>query len=105
MLGIKLGDEGRIKHVYDGTPAQDAGLSAGDVLVALDGLRATAAGIDQRLARYRPGDTLQVHAFRRDELMQFRVKLATRPPSRWTLTVDAGAPRTAAGARRRWLTG
>ena len=45
------------QHVFDGTPAQSAGLSAHDVLIALDGLRVTADNLDKLLARYPPGDT------------------------------------------------
>ena len=102
LLGIKLAD-GKLQHVFDGTPAQQAGLSAGDTLVALDGLRATEANLDQLLARYRPGDTVELHAFRRDELMRFDVRLATRPPPKFTLAVDRKAPRAAQRARARWL--
>jgi len=103
LLGIRLAD-GRLQHVFDGAPAQRAGLSAGDALVALDGLRATeAGGIDRLLARYQPGEVVRVHAFRRDELMAFDVTLAQRAPSKFTLAIDAGAPRAARLARARWL--
>jgi len=102
LLGFKLAD-GKLQHVFDGTPAQRAGLSAGDTLVALDGLRATDASLDKLLARYRPGDTVEVHAFRRDELMRFAVELATRPPPKYMLAIDAKAPRAAQAARARWL--
>jgi predicted metalloprotease with PDZ domain len=102
LLGIKLAD-GRLQHVYDGTPAQQAGLAAGDALVALDGLRATEANLDRLLARYRPGDTVQLHAFRRDELMHFDATLATKAPPKFALTVDPKAGRAALSARARWL--
>jgi predicted metalloprotease with PDZ domain len=102
LLGFKLAD-GRLQYVFDGTPAQQAGLSAGDTLVALDGLRVTDAGLDKLLARYRPGDTVKLHAFRRDELMQFEIKLATKAPPKFTLAVDAKAPKAAQAARARWL--
>lgn len=75
-LGVKTATEGnelKLATVYDGGPAQQAGLSAGDVLVAIDGLRVTAKNLDQMLARKKPGDTLTVHAFRRDELMELRL--------------------------------
>ena len=104
LLGIKLAD-GRVQHVFDGTPAQQAGLSAGDTLVALDGLRATDAGIDRLLVRYQPGDTVRVHAFRRDELLSFDVRLAERPPARFALSVDPAAPKAGHAARARWLGG
>jgi predicted metalloprotease with PDZ domain len=102
MLGIKLAD-GKVQHVYDGSPAQQAGLSAGDVLVALDGLRASEANLDTLLARYRPGDTVPLHAFRRDALLCFDLTLATRAPPKFALTVDPKAPKSAQAARTRWL--
>jgi predicted metalloprotease with PDZ domain len=102
LLGIQVRD-GAITHVFDQTPAQAAGLSGGDMLVALDGLRIGAANIDNLLARYQPGDTVSLHVFRRDELMCFDVKLARQPPARHTLSVDVRAAKAAASARTRWL--
>ena len=101
-LGVKtasIGEQLRLATVYDGGAAQAAGLAADDILVAIDGLRVTPASLDQQLGRYRPGDTLAVHAFRRDELMQFGVRLA--PPANETarLVVKAGANRL----RHAWL--
>jgi predicted metalloprotease with PDZ domain len=63
--------------VHEGGAAHAAGLSAGDLVMAVDGLRVSGAsgGLDAMLARYKVGDTVQVHAFRRDELMTFSVKL------------------------------
>lgn len=81
-LGIKTSGEGsdvKLATVYDGGAAQAAGLSAGDLLIAIDGLRVTPASLDKQLARRQPGETLKIHAFRRDELMSFDVKLA--PPT------------------------
>jgi predicted metalloprotease with PDZ domain len=102
LLGVKFTD-GRLQHVFDGTPAQQAGLSAGDTLVALDDLRVTDVSLDKLLARYQPGDTVQIHAFRRDELMPFQVKLATKAPAKFSLVVDPNASKSAQAARARWL--
>lgn len=66
-LGVKL------THVFDGGMAQVAGLSGGDVVVAVDGLRAT--DLDKSIARFSAGDEVVVHAFRRDELISTQVKL------------------------------
>jgi predicted metalloprotease with PDZ domain len=70
-LGAKL------TQVHEGGPAHQAGLSAGDVVIAIDGLRANGnpPNLDQLFARYRVGDTVTVHAFRRDELLSFEVTL------------------------------
>ncbi|ATE59949.1 M61 family metallopeptidase [Thauera sinica] len=107
-LGIKLGaggGEARIANVFEGGAAQRAGLSAGDVLVALDGLRVSASNLDPILARHAAGDEVDIHAFRRDELMRFRVELAGQPADSVTLKL---VPRPSAGAaqlRRGWLGG
>ena len=54
-----------------------AGLSAGDALIAIDGLRISdTASLERLLTAYEPGQTVQVHAFRRDELHCFTLQLA-----------------------------
>jgi predicted metalloprotease with PDZ domain len=102
LLGVKFAD-GRLAHVFDGSPAQAAGLSGGDALVALDDIRITSVNLDKLLARYRPGDRVRLHAFRRDELRLFDVRLAAKAPSKFTLIADAKAPKAALTARRKWL--
>jgi predicted metalloprotease with PDZ domain len=92
LLGLQLlasgGGDARIGQVFDGGPAQQAGLSAGDVLVALDDLRVTPARLDTLLARYSPGDVVQALAFRREELQRFELRLARQAPPRFVLEVD-----------------
>jgi len=106
-LGIKLAagnGEAKLAHVHDGGPAQAAGLSAGDVLVAFDGLRvANAAGLETQLARRKAGDRVTLHAFRRDELMSFEVELAAAPADAVKLTVASGASPAARALRAGWL--
>jgi predicted metalloprotease with PDZ domain len=67
----------KLTQVHEGGAAHRAGLSAGDILIAIDGLRVNGnpSNLDQLLARYRVGDTVTVHAFRRDELMSFELSL------------------------------
>ncbi|MEF8754047.1 MAG: PDZ domain-containing protein [Accumulibacter sp.] len=77
-LAVKTAGEGselRLATVYDGGPAQAAGLAAGDLLLAIDGLRVTPANLERLLARHRAGDVLRLHVFRRDELMEFSLRL------------------------------
>jgi predicted metalloprotease with PDZ domain len=78
-LGAKTSSENnevRLTTVYTDSAAQQAGLSAGDVLVAIDGVRVTPATLDRQLMRRRAGDRITVHAFRRDELRSFSLQLA-----------------------------
>ncbi|KQV44941.1 M61 family metallopeptidase [Duganella sp. Root336D2] len=79
-LDVNIGRDGadcKLGAVHDGGAAQKAGLSANDLLVAIDGLRVSGnpSNVDALLSRYKVGETVQVHAFRRDELMAFDVVL------------------------------
>ena len=75
-LGLKLADkpEGVVVQAArrDGQAAQ-AGLSAHDVIIAIDGLKASSKLIEQYAKQ---SGSFTVHAFRRDELMQFEVNAA-----------------------------
>ncbi|MDR1064634.1 MAG: PDZ domain-containing protein [Azoarcus sp.] len=104
-LGIKLasGKEARIAVAYDDGPAQKAGLSAGDVLIAVDGLRVDSDKLQKLLSRRRAGERAEIHAFRRDELMRFEVELGVAPADTIKLRVDERAGRKAAELRRGWL--
>jgi predicted metalloprotease with PDZ domain len=105
-LGARLrgGADCTLAAVHDGSAAQKAGLSAGDVLVAIDGLRVTGANLDALLSRYLPGAKVEVHAFRRDELRTAQVKLDGPEVSRYTLSV-ADKRAAARNWRERWLAG
>ena len=77
-LGVRMRAEGKdivLTHVLDSGAAQEAGMSAGDVIVALDGLRIGKEGLDAELAKRRPGARMKIHAFRGDELREFSVRL------------------------------
>jgi predicted metalloprotease with PDZ domain len=104
-LGVRLGSgrEARLATVYDDSPAQRAGLSAGDVLIAVDGLRINADKLPKMLERRRPGERVDIHAFRRDELLCFEVELAAAPADVVKLAVDAKAAKSAEKLRRGWL--
>src|SRR6201996_2468305 len=103
-LGVRLrgGADCTLAAVHEGSAAQKAGLSAGDVLIALDGLRVTGGNLDGLLARYQPGAKVEVHAFRRDELRVTQVKLDGPEVARYTLTASDKRP-AARKARERWL--
>jgi S1-C subfamily serine protease len=69
FLGIGLSDQSgysaaagaQIAQVYDGTPAADAGLAAGDVITAVDGTTISSNDdLSSALAHHRPGDTVRI---------------------------------------------
>jgi len=105
-LGARVraaGTDCAVAAIHDGGAAQKAGLSAGDILVALDGLRITGSNLDTLLMRYLPGATVDIHAFRRDELRVVRAKLDGPEVTRYKLLADDKARAPVRRARERWL--
>ncbi len=91
------------QHVFAGGPAERAGLAAGDIVVAIDGLRASAESLrDAARATPRPATPSTVHAFRRDELDR-RASSSSRPRRSDTcwLALDRRDRRRRARAARR----
>ncbi|MEJ2590992.1 MAG: PDZ domain-containing protein, partial [Candidatus Thiodiazotropha sp.] len=70
---VQKGDAVLLQQVFDHGAAQAAGLSAGDEVIAVDGLRLNAGGMENYIAQTPAGQSFTIHAFRRDELMQFEV--------------------------------
>ena len=102
-LGARLapGANLRVTHLLSGGPAESAGLAAGDVIVAIDGLRASAEAIERLLHTRNAGDVIGVHAFRRDELLSFAIELAAAPVDTcWLALADNAA---AQAQRAAWL--
>lgn len=102
-LGIKIVDHplgARIAMAFEQGCAATAGLSAGDVLIAIDGLKVEARKLDDMLSVYQPGEIIEVHAFRSDVLMRFKVTLSPSEKVIAWLSVDESGL-TATG--RRWL--
>jgi predicted metalloprotease with PDZ domain len=105
-LGVRVrgGADCTLAVVHENSAAQKAGLSAGDVLIAIDGLRVTGSNLDALMSRYLPGAKVEVHAFRRDELRRTEVRLDAPEVSRYTLTaIDGRGP--SKQWRERWLKG
>ena len=97
------GKDCKLAQVDEGSEAQRAGLSAGDVLVAIDGLRVVAGNLDPLLLRYRPGDIVDLCGFRRDELFHRKVVLDAAA-LQFTLEVTrAGRGARPTNARNAWL--
>ncbi|YAF97497.1 MAG: M61 family metallopeptidase [Nodularia sp. CChRGM 3473] len=87
-LGIRAKTEnGRevIKSVETASPAQLAGIDAGDELLALEGIRLTAHQLSDRLKDYQPNDTIEITVFHQDELRTYTVTLAAPRPSKYQI--------------------
>ncbi|MEO5700456.1 MAG: PDZ domain-containing protein, partial [Casimicrobiaceae bacterium] len=104
-LGVRLAKAGdtRVQFVLRGSPAERAGLAAGDMLVAIDGLRATPDSLDRLLRDRQPGESLAIHAFRRDELMTLMCSLEPAPADTYWIAAMADVDAETGARRAAWL--
>jgi predicted metalloprotease with PDZ domain len=105
-LGIRLKPgvaEPVVGVVLSDSPAQRAGLAAGDTLIALDGVRIQRDKLGDLLAGVPAGEDVVLHAFRRDELMQLRVCPRPAPDDTCELRIRTDAPREVQSRRAEWL--
>jgi len=105
-LGATLsvrGGKPRFATVTNGGPAELAGVSPGDELVALDGLKVTASGFDSRVRRYQTGDKSSLTVFRGDELVTVALRWTAAPTDTCFLTIDENASAAMTQRRDSWL--
>jgi predicted metalloprotease with PDZ domain len=79
FLGLRVAQEqGKtlVKFVEMDSPAQLAGLDAGDELVAIAGIRTQAEHLNDYLKSAQAGDFIEITYFHQDELYQTQVRLA-----------------------------
>jgi predicted metalloprotease with PDZ domain len=87
-LGLNFNGEGnRISSVDMGSPAQKAGIWAGDELVALDGFKVSAASLPDRLKAYEPHQAVCLSLFQAEQLKSFWIPLDPPRPDVYTLEV------------------
>jgi len=74
-------DEGRgkITNVFPGSPAEAAGISKDDFVVAIDGRVATGDEIDEALGAHKPGDAVKLTVMRLGQLREFTLTLGQDP--------------------------
>ena len=90
----------QILRVSEGGSAQAAGLSANDAIIAVNDLKLTLAQLEQQLSLASVGEQWKVHAFRRDELMEFELGLKAAQNNTVVLLADEEIQQ-----RQAWLTG
>lgn len=106
VLGVRVVAENggaKLANVFSGGAAERAGLAANDVVVALDGLRVNGANLEKMVEGYQVGDRLRVHAFRRDELMEFEAVLQAAPADTCELTLIEEIDAATRARREHWL--
>ncbi len=92
-----------LSSVTQGGAVQVAGMSAGDLIVAVNDIKANKSQLEQIQRKTAPGDHLRIHAFRRDEMMEFVVTL--QAPEESTIFFEAltDVDTTTLTARADWL--
>jgi len=90
-------------QVFDKGPAQIAGLAAGDIVVALNGIKMNKDNLEKTINSYPPGSEVKIHAFRRDELMEFILQLNEAPSDTCYLEINESATPEQQTNRQLWL--
>jgi S1-C subfamily serine protease len=109
FIGIGFSPDGAsgvvVTQVVEGSPAEDAGLQNGDVIVTLGGDFVTAQNLGALVQEYSVGDTVTLGVLREGEVQEIDVTLGERPeetagvppiPERLE-TLDVPAPSTRLG--------
>ena len=86
-LGVRIAYQGndlKVSHIAKSLAAEQAGLSTGDILVALDDLRITRTdngnNLDQLLSPYQVNEQVVLHVFRKSRLLALSVVLQAEKP-------------------------
>jgi putative serine protease PepD len=81
FLGVSLtAGSATVAEVRAGTPAETAGLQAGDVIVSVDGKAVSSSiGLQTAIDAHKPGDKVQLKVKRNGSEKTFTVTLGTRP--------------------------
>ena len=74
-----------ITSIAPDSPAAEAGLDIGDVLIAMDSDRVDPASFSQRFAEKKIGSTIQLAVMRRDRLLTIAVPVASREPITYSI--------------------
>lgn len=77
----------RITQVMNGSPAERAGLSAGDVLIAIAGFSVSKADVSRHLQRFADQRCVSIHYFRLGQLQESRLSIEAAPLDTAVLTV------------------
>ncbi len=106
VLGANFTQQGhelKLTQVFDGGAAQSAGLAPGDTLIAVSGIKASDKNLGKLIAQVPAGNSVVVHAFRRDELMEFMMTAKPAQPNTCELWVIADADVDTKKHREAWL--
>src|SRR5262249_8070677 len=78
-LGVQFKSPSTVGAVLKDSPAMEAGLYAEDEVLALDGYRVDGAALVARCEEKLPGEPVKITVFRRDQLLEVPLTLASKP--------------------------
>lgn len=94
-LGANVADAAggvKVTHVMNGSPAERAGLSAGDLLIAMAGFSVSRADVSRHLVRFADQRCVSIHYFRLGQLHESRLSIEPAPADTAVLsTIDQQA--------------
>ncbi len=102
-LGATWKSDLQLAHVLRDGAAARAGASAGDVVVAVDGVKASGERLEQLQRTGHAGQAVAFTVFRRERLMTLTVTLDAANEDTVVLALAADASAPALAARRAWL--
>ena len=105
-LGARIAQDNlgaKVTQVFTGESAEDAGLSAGDIIIAINNLQVNKSNIDKVVNSYNVDDELVIHAFRRDELYVFNLQLKPAELTTCYLQADKQANKLQIENQNKWL--
>jgi predicted metalloprotease with PDZ domain len=80
-----------VTAVRRGTTGYQAGINAGDEVLAIDDFRVPPEGFRERLKAYRPGDPAILLVARRGRLIRLPISFGEKPSRKWKLELDPKA--------------
>jgi predicted metalloprotease with PDZ domain len=92
-----------VTYVPTGSPAHQTGIYAGDEISAVDGWKVTGDNFSKLIEGKSPGETVEVHLFRRGELRHYDVELGSKAPDTYRIRSREDASDEALELLRGWL--
>lgn len=105
-IGVRYKEDEKtaiLSHVFSDSPAQMAGLSAGDEVIAVNGIKVSRNSIEDYIAQFSEGQQLKMYVFRRDELMEMILTLLPVPLDTYYLECAESDDEDVLKRRKLWL--
>ncbi len=92
-----------IASVLRGSPAQEAGLSARDEIIALDGKRISPRNFNWIISSYKPGQRARILISRRSKIKEIEITFGSKKERTFRLKLAANPGELEATILRSWL--